>query len=210
MKKPFILFDFDGVISDSFVPAFKIHQAMHPHTTEEEYRRAFEGNINNWNIDDNVHTKDCKPELDFFDEYSKALKVEVKLIPGIKEVVSELAKVYSLVIISSTLTELIQTFLIDHGMDGLFLELMGNDVHPSKEAKIKMVFAKYGLRPDECIFITDTLGDLREAEAVGVGAIGVRWGFSASNRLEQGKSFRLLDKPEELPGTVRDYFERKS
>lgn len=46
MKKPFILFDFDGVIADSFKLSFEIAKMICPHITEDIYQKRFEGNIN--------------------------------------------------------------------------------------------------------------------------------------------------------------------
>ena len=48
MKTRYILFDFDGVIADSYAPAFEVQKMICPHLTEEVYRKRFEGNINDW------------------------------------------------------------------------------------------------------------------------------------------------------------------
>ena len=48
MKKNYVLFDFDGVIVDSFLHAFEVNKMIYPHLTEKEYRMRFEGNINDW------------------------------------------------------------------------------------------------------------------------------------------------------------------
>ena len=47
MKK-YILFDFDGVIADTFPVALEVFDMVFPGTTEAELRLAFEGNINQW------------------------------------------------------------------------------------------------------------------------------------------------------------------
>jgi phosphoglycolate phosphatase len=83
-------------------------------------------------------------------------------------------------------------FLTENGMTSYFDRIMGNAVHKSKEEKIKTVFAEYGTDASECIFVTDTLGDIREATKVNVGAIGVTWGFHERERLAQGKPFGSL------------------
>jgi len=45
-KDKFILFDFDGVIADSFSAAFAVNKKVFPSITEQEYRDRFLGNIN--------------------------------------------------------------------------------------------------------------------------------------------------------------------
>lgn len=206
MRKKFILFDFDGVIADSFRPAFEINKMICPHLTEDIYRKRFEGNINDWEEPINVHTEECRHDIDFFTEYIPRMKNEVQIVPGIKEVIIGLEKTYTLIVISSTITSPIQEFLLGHGLTYHFSQIMGNDVHKSKVEKIKMVFEQYGAEAKDCVFITDTLGDMREAEKTGVGVIGITWGFHMSETLQREKPFRLVNKPNDLLAAVADYF----
>ncbi|MAG12942.1 hypothetical protein CL630_03995 [bacterium] len=204
--KNYILFDFDGVIADSFHPAFETQKMVCPHLSEENYRKRFEGNINDWEDPINVHTEDCRHDIDFFEEYIPRMKDEVQIVPRMREVIIELEKEYTLVVISSTITSPIQEFLSSHELDSHFAWIMGNDVHQSKVEKIKMVFEKYNITSKDCVFITDTLGDMREAEKMSVGTIGVTWGFHVPETLKQGNPFRLVDSPKTLPMAVSDYF----
>ena len=208
MKKPFLLFDFDGVIADSFHLAYEVNAKKCPHLTEEEYRKRFEGNIND--AEEPVHTADCRPDLDFFEEYVPRMQQEVKIFAGMSEAITELEKTYTLVAISSTITSPIREFLQSHGLASHFAQIMGNDVHKSKVEKMKMVFAQYDVTADDCVFITDTLGDMREADHMGVGSIGVSWGFQSSETLEKGNSFRIVDTPEELVRAIGEYFSSRA
>ena len=85
---------------------------------------------------------------------------------------------------------------------------MGNDVHKSKVEKIRMVFEEYNIGPNDCVFITDTLGDIYEASRKNVGSIGITWGFHEPERLLRGKPFRLVEESNDLLTTVSDYFKR--
>ena len=205
MKK-IILFDFDGVIADSFRTAFEIQKIICPHLTEGIYRKRFEGNINDWEEPINVHTEECRHDIDFFTEYSPRMKNEVQIVPEMKDIIIELGRNYTLIIISSTITSPIQEFLERHDLANHFVQIMGNDVHKSKIEKIKMVFKKYGAEANDCVFITDTLGDMHEAEKMGVGAIGITWGFHVQGTLQRGKPFQIVQKPNDLLSAVADYF----
>lgn len=130
-------------------------------------------------------------------------------MPGMKEIIIELEKNYTLIVISSTITSPIKEFLEGHDLANHFVEIMGNDVHKSKVEKIKMVFEKYNVGAKNCVFITDTLGDMYETEKMGVGAIGVTWGFHTSETLKQGQPFRLVENPNELLTTISEYFFQK-
>jgi len=206
MKNKYILFDFDGVIADSFEPAFEVNRMICPHLTEEDYRKRFEGNINEWEKADKKHTDKCRHDIKFFDEYIPRMKECVTVVPGMDRVLATLSKKYELIIVSSTITSPIQDFMNKFNLASNFIEIMGNDVHGSKVEKLKMIFSKYDITPKECVFITDTLGDMREAQQVQVGTIGVDWGFHKAETLLLGRPFRIINKPEDLETAVVDYF----
>jgi phosphoglycolate phosphatase-like HAD superfamily hydrolase len=205
MKNKFILFDFDGVIVDSFAPAFEVNKMMCPVMTEDDYRKRFEGNINNWIETEIKHDERCRHDIDFFTEYIPKMK---NIIPfeGMTGVIKELTTSYTLIIISSTLTLPINKLLEKNALLKYFTEVMGNDVHKSKVEKIKMVFSKYNIDSKDCLFITDTLGDIREASHSGVDTIAVSWGFNTKETLSKGKPYRIIEKPENLISAINSYF----
>jgi phosphoglycolate phosphatase-like HAD superfamily hydrolase len=204
--KKIVLFDFDGVIADSFQAAFAVHKMISPHIVEDDYRGWFEGNINNWRetADPGTHRSD----IDFFTEYLPKMKNEVKMVPGILEIIKNLSRSYALIIVSSTITSPIREFMEQHEAAQYFTEIMGNDVHQSKVEKMKMVFAKYKVSPEQCVFITDTLGDLKEASEAKVDAIGVSWGFQNKETLLKGNPLYIVEKPEELPTAILNSFRK--
>ena len=123
-----------------------------------------------------------------------------------QEVIKSLSHGYKLIVISSTITSPIKEFMERHQVAQYFTEIMGNDVHASKVEKIKMVFSKYGADSKKCIFITDTLGDMKEASHVGVVAVGVTWGFQNKETLLKGKPLLIVQKPKELLSAISSYF----
>lgn len=191
-----IFFDFDGVIADSFDAAFAVSKLIHPLITEEIYRKRFEGNINESVTEEEVKTVH-NPEIDFFTELEPRL-ARCSVFPGMKEVIEKVSKDNKCIIVSSTRTDLIQTFLRANGLLDCFAEVLGNDVHKSKIAKIQMAFEKYNLAAGDCIFVTDTLGDIKEAHHVGVPTIAVSWGYQFKETLEQGKPSAIVETPGEL------------
>lgn len=205
-NKKIILFDFDGVIADSFQAAFTVHKMISPHIVEDDYRSWFEGNINNWREAAGPGTH--RSDIDFFTEYLPKMKSEVKMVLGILEIIKSLSYSYTLIIVSSTITSPIREFMERHEAGQYFTEIMGNDIHQSKVEKMKMVFGKYKVNPEQCVFITDTLGDLREAAKAKVDAIGVSWGFQRKETLLKGNPLCVVEKPEELPIAILNYFKK--
>jgi HAD superfamily hydrolase (TIGR01509 family) len=207
INKKTILFDFDGVIIDSFGGAFGVNKKLEPALTEEWMRRRFEGNINDSYIDEKGRPATEEENKEFFNLYIPAM-MKFKIFPGMLNVIKKLSKNYQLIIISSTISSPIREYMDKYDMSRYFTEIMGNDVHKSKVEKIKMVFNKYGISASDCLFVTDTLGDLREAEKTGVEGIGVTWGFHSAETLKRGNSVALVDSPDELVAEIDKYFSK--
>ncbi|HRY31143.1 MAG TPA: HAD family hydrolase [Candidatus Paceibacterota bacterium] len=197
MKK-IILFDFDGVILDSFSPAYEASKMIHPRMTEDEYREAFEGNINNPHSHTHECGDDCRKDIDFFEKYIPLMKKRTKIFDGMENVIKKLSENYILCIVSSTITLPIRKLLKKSTLEKYFNEILGNDVHKSKVEKIKMIMHKYKINKDDCIFVTDTLGDMKEARAVNIKSIGVSWGFHKIETLKKGSPEKIVNSPKEL------------
>lgn len=209
MKKKIILFDFDGVIADSFDLVFEVNKIIDRNiVNENDFRRLFDGNIYDHITKGALVKKEAAERIgkEFFKIYIPRMK-EVKIVPGMEKVITELSKRYILLIISSTIASPINEFLKNHGVQSYFDEIVKGDVyHTDKVERIKMVFEKYQAEPKDCVFVTDTLGDMKEASSVGVSSIGVTWGFQEKENLLKGKPFKIVEKPEDICVAVASYF----
>lgn len=188
-----ILFDFDGVIVDTFAFCHRIANMRSP-VAEEDYRARFEGNINDAlkKVD-----RSRSPSFDFFGHYVPELML-CKPKEELADAIKTLARDHALIIISSTTTPPITEFLALHGLNDCFKEILGNDVEKSKVKKIQGVLDRYGITPSETVFVTDTLGDIWEAEACGVKSIAVSWGYHPVETLEKGNPYKVIHRPDEL------------
>lgn len=204
-KKKIVLFDFDGVIVNTFDISFQIYRRFFPQITVDEYRAFFTGNIYDTTDDYEKQAGGAFDEAEFYRQYVPVF-LNCPLVSGIAESIEQLARSYSGIIVSSTISSPIRAYLEKQGLQLYFTEIYGGDVHRSKIEKIKMIFEKYGVESLNCVFITDTLGDLREAEKIGVGTIGVSWGFHQRDMLAKGNPFRIVDLPRDLPSAIGEYF----
>src|SRR3989344_4473285 len=177
--KQFILFDFDGVIANSFSVALKTAQTLCAHVTEEQYRESFDGNIYDTHpkMMPADHGPECHHDRNWFEIYIPMFETEAQLFPGMREVIAALAHEHILIVVSSSENSPIQGFLEKHHLGRYFSEIMGHDVNRHKAEKIRMLLEKYSTVPEECIFITDTLGDIHEATQMKVSSVGVTWGW---------------------------------
>ena len=204
-KAGLIFFDFDGVIADSFAVAYETNLKIHPGMTEDEYRGAFEGNIYDW-IKKMSHR--ALAGVDFMTEYERETH-RIDFFKEVEEVIPTLASKYLLAIVSSTTTQLIKRFLEREHLIQHFADILGADVHESKHQKMQDLIAKYHVSPRECVTITDTTGDIREARMAGVDSIGVSWGFHSAETLEKANPIVIVFSPQELPKVVGDHFSKK-
>ena len=206
----FVLFDFDGVIADSFGIASALAQRICKRYTPDTYRSAFEGNIYDTFAADGTRRdhggqEDCNHDLNWWDEYQKSFAT-VTPFDGVCDAIRIMSKDYSLAILSSGSRKFIDPFLETNGIAHHFTDILDVDVHTHKTKKIEVIFEKYGITALDCVFVTDTLGDIREAGAHGMGVIAVSWGFHSRVTLEKGVPFRIIERPQELPVAVNEYF----
>jgi phosphoglycolate phosphatase len=202
-EKKIVFFDFDGVIADSFEAAMVANKTINPWFTEDDQRNLFIGNVNDSTI------KRPNGEMNggdnrFFEEYIPLMTKLVRIFPGMAEVIINLRKKYYLVVISSTPTRPIEKFLKNNGLNSYFESIMGNDICCSKSMKIRQVISNYTTKPNNCVLITDTLGDMREAHDASIISIGVEWGYHKKEHLLIGNPYKIVQKPEEIYNVVFD------
>ena len=207
-NKKTILFDFDGVIVDSFQPAFEVSRDIRKSWmdfTKDDYRKCFEDNPYDAfaKIDKNKKVATEKFFKIYIPRFLKLLVIE-----GIVDILRCLSKKYKLIIISSTVSSPIREWLTGHNLIHCFTEIMGSDVHKSKVEKMKMIFKKYKILANDCVFITDTLGDLREANKMGINSLVVTYGFHDKDTLKKGNPVGFIEKPQDMVFEVEKYWKK--
>ncbi len=112
--------------------------------------------------------------------------------------IKKLSKKYKLFIISSCSEKNINLYLKNNNIDNLFIEVLGRETNFSKIEKFKTVFQKYNTNSKNCIFITDTLGDIKEANKVKIDSLAVTWGYHEKERLKKENPKYIINKPNEI------------
>jgi phosphoglycolate phosphatase-like HAD superfamily hydrolase len=201
-NKKLVMFDFDGVLVNTTEMSYQIHKIKNKDLTWERFQEYASGNIFTGlfkAIEEGRHI----PSDDFAGEYKKRLAM-FTIHDIMHEVILSLAVKYRLVIISSTFSSSIIEFLKRENISECFSDVLGCDTHMSKVIKIKLMLEKYSVLPRDSVFITDTLGDIKEAHECVVPSIGVTWGLHTKEMLEKGNPTAVIDDPIILVPTIEN------
>lgn len=191
-----IIFDFDGVVADTFDVGWALAQEHDENATLEDFLAHHDGNVFE------APRINFKAErlAEFNSEYRR--RVQPGHIERAKGPITRLGANYSLYIVSSNSEHGIREVLDAAGVLPLFVRIMGLETHRSKVEKFKMLIEENGITPENTIFVTDTLGDIKEAEKVGIKTIAETFGFHDRERLAQGNPFRIVDSWDEIEQTI--------
>ena len=192
-----LMFDFDGVIVDSLDEQCRAYTATMrarglPHLASREQFLAF--TEDNWFAalaDAGVPAATVTAVEDAI-----AATPSPPLFDGIAPVLEELARTNAVLVISSSRTSVISRVLREHGVRGP-CEVLGGDAEPSKVHKIREARARHG-GALPAWYVGDTVGDIREARAAGVGTIGAAWGWHGQERLRRADPDRMALTPAHL------------
>ncbi len=177
-----IIFDYDGVLVDSFnFHLSKINGLYKIDLTAEEYRSSHDGNfyaskLDKWTAID-------------FSEYAQRVSKNQAKLPvrnEVKDVLIVLAEHYQLHVITSGWKIQVLPFLENNGIIKLFTTLQYAEDGTSKYEKLHRLLESQNALPHECIFVTDTLGDLLESHKVNIPTIAVTFGYHSEDHLKEG------------------------
>lgn len=173
-----IIFDMDGVLIDSVEASTEAAINFRPGLTVELYREVLCGNFHEEIKKVPFPTITNTPEEaeKYWAKYSE-LKSRQPMYAGTKELVQQLHGAgHILVLNTSALKKNCQPLLERQGLVSLFDFIADAEVSKSKVEKFKLIEEKYAAPKENLIFITDTLGDIREADEAGIPTIAVTWG----------------------------------
>jgi len=196
-----IIFDFDGVLANSFEQVYALNKmamaGVGARLSRNQYRDFF---MNNVHAAFKEFLKDGVSYLNFvqirnnnFKKYYSA----VKLFPGIPKVIKKLEEKSFLSIVSSGEKGEIVRLLKKANICDYFHAIYASTEY-SKEEGINLVLKTLAINPHEAVMISDTCGDLNLAKNLGLKTIGVSWGFHSAKKLLSTKPDFLANNLIEL------------
>ncbi len=174
--KKVIVFDFDGVIIDSWAHGYAMNLEDWPDLKPAEHRRLFSGNIHEEVAKMPPSRLSAEQKEQYMQEVYYPQKKTLSVFAGIGEVIKKLAEHSILVINTSADAFSTEEYLKNVGLY-YFDAVYGTEISKNKAEKFELIFSDYKTTAAECLFITDTIGDVREAEKSGIPTVAVTYGF---------------------------------
>ncbi len=187
-----IIFDFDGVIVDSYEHNYLYHEKKYVGLTREEHKQFFEGNM--YEIKEQL-IKEGKLVVNHdidSPEIMRKMMLQEKIEDSVVSSLKDLKQAYLLFIVTSHRESILNEFLNQEALGDLFDEVLGVETHKKKNIKFQLLLDRYDLKKDQTIFVTDTLGDILEANKLDIKTIAVDFGFHERERLERGHPLEIV------------------
>lgn len=191
-----IIFDYDGVLVDSFPSVHKVYIKIC-----EKLGKSCPTDFGEFEKVYGYSSKDLMRNLKIEgDEIEKAnitykkeiVKIDSPLFKGIKEVIENLSKKYKLILISSSPREEVMQKLEKNGLSDKFNLIFASDKSGAmrKPAAIKKTFEQLAVKPNEVIMIGDRTIDYDEGIKVGIPSkniilVDYGWGYDKDKVPEQ-------------------------
>lgn len=198
-----IIFDWNGVITDSFGLDYSIFvEEVKKIGLKITKSKKFYKDLYNSNIFDNLikiglKKSDLKRDKEYKVYYSKNI-IKSPIFPGIKSLLRNLRGKYRLALITANYNANINAFDKRYKIKHFFDAILTSDKSHYKEDNIKAFMEKFLLKKNEIIFVGDTVNDIKAARKFGIRIIAVTWGYHGRGRLTKAKPSFIATKPTDI------------
>ena len=218
MKKyQYILFDFDGTISDSydavvnsFIYALDYYGNTDYHKRDMRIilgpplRQSF---VEHFGFDEKTALEAVKKYRERYNEY---FLIEHKIYKGIPELLQKLCdKGYKLVLATSKPLDMATKILEKFDLAKYFYFLGGASLDTKRDTKEKVleyIFENCNIDKSKAILVGDRCYDLIGAEYIGIDAMGVLFGYGDKEELVQYKSVYIAQTVEDIDKFFEENF----
>lgn len=201
----YVIFDFDGTLADSLSVAVAIARELEPSVNLDDDEIAELRNMPARQI----IKRSGIPYFRLAKLLIKGKRIlaqrldEVKIFPGIPEVLQDLHKQgYKIAVVSSNTEATIRSVLEREGIDQYITEVYGNIGLFNKARAFKAVLRDQDITPDQAIYVGDEVRDIEAAKRGHIPIISVTWGYNGEKILAKYEPTYLVHTPKELLKTI--------
>ncbi len=201
----------DGVLFDTIPYAKKVFIERHPGVTEEMYNEIHTGNFHEEASKySHLKIKETREEAEKFKtNYSENKKKFALPFNGVKKLLNDLYNEgFFLVLNTNAYNRNCIPLLENSGLANMFDFIASAEVSKDKIEKFKLIKDKYKAERGNVLFVTDALGDVRDADLADVPTVAVTWGVHDKSFFEREKHSNLIgvvDTIEELGKFIEKY-----
>jgi len=198
MHKSIVVFDFDGVIVNSHDLVIDHLMNLFSGLTPELFREdRMDNSLKLEKFTKNLLSPEV--ELEKKARYSKN-KLNLNIFEGMRELLIDLSSRTRLALNTAAYDRNCLPMLQKHGLLDAFSCITTRDTKETKEENFIHIAEKLNAKLSDLLFITDTVGDLLDAEKLHIETIGVLWGLHDRSYFERRRHSNLLA----LVSTVED------
>lgn len=132
---------------------------------------------------------------------------DIKLFPGIIDMLNNLKKDYKIGILSSNSKENIIHTLKKYNIEDMFEFVYSESSLFGKHLVLKKMCNKYNINPLEVIYVGDEDRDIIAAKKTKIKTIAVTWGFNTNEKLSRENPDYLVDSPIQIVEELQDLHE---
>lgn len=198
-----IIFDYDGVIVDSFSTVHKVYQSICLKLGKKcpasmaKFRKIYGSNSRSLMKNLGFTPEEIKRADIFYKE--KIVNYKPNFFPRIAEVIKQLSQNYKLILVSSNLHNEVTSKLKKLNVFELFDSIHAGKIGPMKKPDVLVtIMKKHHADPKNVVMIGDRMNDYYDARKAGIKNIILveyGWGYD-KNKVPSQKM--VVDKPSDL------------
>ena len=198
-----VIFDFDGTICDSYLESVRMMNELAPEfgfnvVAEADLELLRDKSFTEFRDLLGLAVHRIPTILHQGRKRMRARAADLPPVPGLPEALRQLQRLeLRLGILTSNSQDNVEVFLRKNGLD-MFEFVHGESSMFGKARLLKKIMKRLGLNPAQVAYVGDEARDVKAANAAGVTAIAVSWGFNSTRLLATALPTVILSQPQEL------------